>query len=118
MINDILLNEIAADIQGKISRFGITETVFNPDPTDTTLSGELTGRTTMTNSRVNNAVTFTGIRSGASVIDTTNGDDWKGIGMFDASTSGDLESSISTTGILQTTSFDVEVKLIITPQRS
>ena len=117
MLNDTFLEEVAADIQSKVTHFGITETVFTPDPTDTSLGGELTGRTSMSNSRSGTAVTFTGIRSGASVIDTVNGDSWKGIGFFDASTSGDLEAAISTTGIIQTTAFDVEVKIIVTPQR-
>lgn len=118
MLTDLLLEQVAELLATTITHFGITETVITPDPTDTSLSGELTGRSTMSNTVVDNEVIFLGVRSSADVIDTVNGDDWKGIGFFNASTSGDLADLISTTGINQTTSFDVEVQLSITPSRS
>jgi len=118
MLYNKILEEVATRIATLVTHFGITETVIVPDPTDTTLDGELAGRITMSNTTSGNEVTFTGVRSSASVIDTTNGDNWKGIGFFDAASSGELESAISTTGIIQTTSFDVEVQLKITPKRA
>lgn len=118
VLNDNFLDDVADSITGFISHFGITESVFTPDPTDTTLPGELAGRVTTSTSKSGVEITFTGTRSSAVVLDTTNGDDWKGIGWFNASTSGDLEAAISTTGILQTTNFDVEVQLKVTPRRT
>jgi hypothetical protein len=118
MLTDKLLEEVTIAITPLVTHFGITETTITPNPTDTILSGEIGTRVSMTSNVVGNEVTFSGIRSSASVLDPTNGDDWKGIGFFNASTGGDLFSILSTTGILQSTNFDVEVQLKITPTRN
>lgn len=118
MLSNKFIEEVRDSITPLITYAGITETTINPDPTDTSLTGELAGRFSMSSSTSGDSAVFLGTRSSAAVIDTTNGDNWKGIGFFNASTSGDMFASISTTGILQTTSFDVEVEITITPQRT
>jgi len=78
---------------------------------DTALSSEIGSRVSLSTTRTLNEIEFSGIRSGAVVIDTTNGDDIRSTGMFNTateSTSDKLLQGIATNGITQTTNFDVE----------
>jgi hypothetical protein len=87
------------------------------DTTATDIGTELGSRITATASRINNVVTWTGIRSGASVVDTVNGDVLTGAGLFTASTGGDLMFTIPLASLTQTTSFDIEFNFETTYDR-
>lgn len=78
---------------------------------DTQLSGEIGTRDILTSDRTQNQIEYSAIRSGASVVDTLNGDDLRSTGLFNTntqSTSDELLQGIAMNGVTQTTNFDVE----------
>ncbi len=85
--------------------------------TDTSLSGEVGTRIVASKSRSDRTSSFSAIRSGANVINTSTGDLLESSGWLSALTSGDLHIAISHTGLLQQTSFDLEFVLDRTPRR-
>jgi len=85
-----------------------TTEVANILVTDTALAGEIGTREALDITRTSNSVDFTAIRSGADVIDTSNGDDIKSSGTMTASSGGILLSGATHGGITQTTNFDLE----------
>lgn len=77
--------------------------------TDTSLSGEIGTRVALTKSRTDNALSLTGVRSGANVVDTTNGDILESTGINAAATGTDLQAGIVLNTITHTTAFDIEI---------
>lgn len=86
-----------------------TDTAFDSfDTAATDIGTESGSRITATASRVGNVVTWSGIRSGAVVVDTVNGDVLTGAGLFSASTGGTLLFTVPLASLTHTTSFDIE----------
>jgi len=94
-----------------------TDTDFAASVTATDIGTELGSREATSNTRSTNVVTYSAIRSGADVVDTTNGDTLTGIGEFSASTSGDLHFNIELPSVNQTTGFDIEFDVVATYTR-
>jgi len=108
-IQNIYLNTIAEGeaVTGYLAV--TTDTSFDSfDTTATDIGTELGSRTTATVSRVNNVVTWSGIRSGAVVVNTSTGDVLQGVGLFSAVTGGTLLFTSPLASLTHTTSFDVE----------
>lgn len=87
---------------------------------DTQLAGEIGSRISVSNTRNNNSVTFSGIRSAAVVQNTVSGDTLTQVGFFNtatASTSDPLLTGVVVSGITQTTNFDIEVVYNLTYER-
>ena len=80
-----------------------------PDVSDTALTGEIGTRDSVTGSRTLNTIEFSSIRLSTDVVDTTNGDNLKGFGIFSADTGGTIFIENEIAGILQTTNFDFEI---------
>lgn len=116
-----MLNNVAKALAGESFSYpthfvvGTTE-VTSIDSSATALSGEVGTRLAFTKSRVTNTSTFTAIRSGTDVINTTTGDFIKSIGGDKASTGNDLQFGV-VTDELQTTDFDIEFAFNITANR-
>ena len=83
-----------------------TDTIV-ASPTDTVISGEIGSRIETFNTRVDAEVTLNGIRTGASVVQST-GDTLRASGILSAETGGVLGSIVALPGLIQTTSFDIE----------
>jgi len=94
---------------------GTTE-VTSIDVADTALEGEIGTRASLTRSRVNNTSSFTAIRSGTDVIDTTNGDNLRSVGADIAATGNDLQLGV-VIDELQTTAFDIEFQFDVSFNR-
>ena len=121
-VTNTFLNELAKAINGEsyltASHIvaGSTD-VSTIDTSDTTIQGELGSRISTSGSRTDNNVEFSAIRSGAVVIDTTNGDDINSAGLLTAETGGELLSGITLGGVTQTTNFDIEFIFDLTVER-
>lgn len=96
--------------------FATTE-VASIATTDTALSGEIGTREALSKSRSDKSITFTAMRSGTDVIDTTNGDELESSGFLNASTNGTFLWGITHPGITQTTVFDLEWEVQIDVRR-
>jgi hypothetical protein len=90
-----------------------TEIPITLDITSTTLSGLLGTGDVLSGLRSNNTVTFTAVRSGASVEDVADGDNLQAAGIFDGTL---LQIGVPITE-LHTTSFDMEFVWDITINR-
>lgn len=90
------------------SHLAVGTNVLTIDLADTSLSGEIGTRKTLTGTRTNNTLELVGLRLSTDVVDTTNGDDLKGVALFSAITSGTMLVENNVGGLLQTTNFDVE----------
>jgi hypothetical protein len=119
MITDNFLNQLAGVMNGEAmgvpSHIGFSSTALVLNPVDSTLSGEYLTRVASTGSRVLNKTTFNALRSGA--VASSTGNIINAIGLFDASTSGDLYSEALVPSLLHTTSFDFEIDWSITVKR-
>jgi len=119
-IMDNLLNDMAKTLIGDTftapTHGAWSSTAITIDPTDTTLSGEFGTRSTMVGSRILNEVTFTGLRTGASVTSST-GERLNSMGLFNAASVGTLHSEALVTSVLHTSDFDVELDWIIKVNR-
>ena len=106
------INESAKAFNGESrvtpSHMGFTETSLTIDVADTSLTGEIGSRITLTGSRSLNTVELVGLRLSTDVVDTSNGDDLKGQATFSASTSGTMLIEDNIAGLLHTKNFDVE----------
>ncbi len=104
--------EVAKSINGEShvapTHLGFTEDELDINISDTTLPNEIGSRNTLSGSRSLNTIEFSALRLSTDVVDTVNGDDIKGIGTFDAVTSGTMLIENDVIGLLQTTNFDVE----------
>lgn len=82
---------------------------ISPSLTDTAIDGEVGDRSSLSNpSREDNEVTYTALRLAGDVVGSS-GDNIKSLGLLTAATDGDLLTLRSLPGILQTTSFDIDV---------
>ena len=119
-LTDNLLDDMAKTLNGetytKPSHVAWSSTAITVDPTDTTLSGEFGDRTTITSARTNNEVTFSGVRTGASVASST-GERLNSMGLFNSSASGTLHAEALVTSVLHTSDFDVELDWVIKVNR-
>jgi hypothetical protein len=107
------LNEIAKSINNESyvypSHLAVGTEVLSIDVEDTSLAGEIGDGLELTGSRSNNTLEFVALRLSTDVVDTTNGDDLKGFGIFSADTGGTIFIENDIAGILQTTNFDFEI---------
>ena len=90
------------------THMGFTEDTLSIDVADTSLPGEIGSREALTGTRTDNTLELVALRLSTDVVDTANGDDLKGLGIFSASTSGTMLVENDIVGVLQTTNFDVE----------
>jgi len=117
MITDEFEKDIAKFLNEETSRVPNylavgTTAITAYGPTDTDCDGEIGTRLALSNSRVDNVVEYSAIRSGATVIDTASGDSYGSVALFNTitqSTTDPSEVGIAVSGVTQTTNFDVEV---------
>jgi len=116
MITDNFLYEISKALNGDgylipaYLAVGTTD-ITAIDSADTSISGEIGTRKTVTLSRSTNTNEFSAIRSSTDVEDTVNGDNLESMGLFNnltQSTSEKLLTGVALSGITQTTAFDIE----------
>jgi hypothetical protein len=84
--------------------------------TDTSIPGETGTRDIINKSRTGSAVTFSGVNP-ASGITAATGIAVESVGLFNPSSSGTLMIGASFSGLIQTTSFDLEVITQLTVSR-
>jgi len=117
MITDNMLIQVAKAIEGtsydvpSYTAIGTDTAMTEIQSTTEQLSGEIGTRMSSSILRSGNQVEYSAIRSGASVIDTANGDDLTSFGVFsDAtqSTSDLLLTGVAIAGTLHTTAYDIE----------
>ncbi|RLJ02068.1 MAG: hypothetical protein DRP08_04895 [Candidatus Aenigmatarchaeota archaeon] len=110
VVTDLMLNEVAGDFAADSFYLGFsTDTALEALSGATSLDGEIGSRISCTAVTVNNEVKVSGVRSSTLVIDTASGDTLTGIGLFDASTNGQLFTITTLPGILHTINFDFDV---------
>jgi len=111
MITDTFLNELATVINGGTmdvpSHIGFTSTALTLSGTDTSMSGEFGNRVSVSGTRVLSNTTFGGLRGGA--VASSSGDTINAIGLFDASTTGDLYAEALVPSVIHTSTFDFEI---------
>ncbi len=121
MILNNWLNEIAKAAAGEsfvIPAYGVADTALvTPLVTDTVLPGEKGSRYILSVDRTDNAVTFSGIRSGTQVL-TSSGDNITAFALLSASSGGTLLSEVTVGTLNQSTSFDIETITTITFNRA
>lgn len=121
-ITDTFLEEMAKAVNGESFTVPTylavaTTQVTSISTEDTSLSGEIGTRGPLTGSRTDNVTTLSVVRSGTLVIDTTNGDDIRSSGLFDASSNGNFFTGVVHGGITQTTNFDIDFVYQLTTSR-
>ena len=96
---------------------GYSSDVIVPDATHTSsdFTGEISVRTTATGSRTNNSVTFTSLKTGATLGSST--DTINTIALFNSSTAGELFTEAIVPSLIQTSDFDVETDWQLTFER-
>lgn len=112
MITNSFLSEVAKAVAGESfvtpAYFAFGSDVITPNEASTSLSGEEGSRSSASDSRSANVVTFSGTRSGAAVA-SSDGDVLNSVGVLDTSSSGTLLSEHSLSSIVHTTRFDIVV---------
>lgn len=120
MINDQLLVEAAKAIavESYVMPAYVVwgSTAITESTTSTTLSGEAFSRNSLTDSRTLNAVSWTGLKTGA--LAASGGDVIRAAALNSASTSGTHLSEKLLSSILHTTAFDIEIVWTITTSRA
>lgn len=118
-LNDTLLYQLAGSLNGEAydnpSHAGFSSTAITIDPTSSSLSGEFGSRVVVSGSRTLNEVSFNGLKTGAVV--SSVGESISSFGLFNASSSGDLQAHALTASLLHTSDFDIEVDWVISVQR-
>lgn len=118
MINNYTLEQLSKAFNGESftvpSYIAFSSTTKTLSPSDTSLGGEL-DRSVLSNTRVDNVVTFTGIRSGANV--TGSGDIIKSMGLFASSTAGTVMPQALVPNVLHSSTFDLEVEWNVRVER-
>ncbi len=121
MLTDTFLEEVAKFLNNEsatvVSHLTFSSDAITPDATDTSVSGELGTRISVSNSRSSSVptVTFTGTRSGA--VASSSGDFVNLAALFTASSGGNLMAEAIVPSVLHTTDFDLEVDWSITAAR-
>lgn len=121
MITDTYLYNITKLMNGESSAIpsytAFTSTVITPDSTDTSsLFADEYTRVIATGVRSLNQLTFSSLRPGT--IASSDGDILNTMGLFNASTGGELLAEAVIPSILHTTSFDLETDWTITVERN
>jgi len=99
------------------SHVGISNQDSSVGVTANSLTNEIGSRLTANSSRNNNTVSYQAVRSSTQVVDTTNGDTIEEIGLFDASSGGDMFTFDDIPSIEQTIDFDVDITKNVTIER-
>jgi len=108
------LNSEAHTVSGYLAV--TTDTSYAADATSTDIGTELGTRIALTNTRADNVTTYNATRSGAVVVGAT-GDTLTGVGLFSASTLGDLSVTVPMGSLSHTTGFDIEFDFEVTVTR-
>jgi len=121
-VTDTQLNELAKALKGDAYTYPQyasvgTGSVSTIETTATAITGEIDNDIALTAARTNNQVSWTGLRSGADVLDTTNGDSITNAGALDATSGGTLHFGAIVAGVTHTTAFDLEFVYDITVNR-
>lgn len=120
MITDTLLQNVAKALNSEShtvpTYLAVTvATDFTATPTSTDIGTEVGSREALTSSRIDAVTSYTAIRSGAVV--TPGGDILTGMGLFSASTGGDLEITVPLPDVSHTDAFDIEFNVELTVGR-
>jgi lactate dehydrogenase-like 2-hydroxyacid dehydrogenase len=110
-INDYQLEQNAKALNGESfsnPAYLTVGTVASIAASDTVLTGEIGPRISLTGARTINAVAFSAIRTGASLVNPAMGDTLNASALMTAATGGYVNTAATHAGILQTTNFDVE----------
>ena len=123
MITDYFLNQISKSIAGESFVVPGYQTVGTGAVTaiatdDTSVYGEIGTRIALTGTRTGNNIEFTCTRSGAVVLDSTNGDSLTNTGVLAVATSGTLLQGVTLGTITHTTNFDIEFITNLTVNRN
>jgi len=121
-VTNILLKEITKAINSESyivpAYIAVATTeVASINTTDTVLSGEIGARMSTANTRTDNNLVMSAIRTSASVVDTANGDDIKTTGLFDTTSGAYLLTGVVVSGVTHTTNFDIEIEFGLTVDR-
>ena len=120
MITDTFLKQMASALASESytvpSYLTVGTEVITPATTDTSLSGEIGPRGSLSKTRTVNEVEFANIRSSTSVLEST-GDTLTSTALFSASTVGDMFSAIVLPSITHTSTFDIEFTWTFTINR-
>lgn len=114
MINNRFLEECAKAFNGDSfitpSKFLVSTTTesINAAIVATDLIGEIGTRGNLTSSASSNVVTYNYLRSGATVENTSTGDNLKTIALVTQATAGPVMTALNVSGLLQTTNFDID----------
>ena len=111
-VMDNYLKELAKSTNGESHVYpgfdAVSTTAITTDVTDTSLSGEIGSRLTLTGTRTDSQVQWSGLRLSTDVVDTSNGDTLRSLGMLSATSSGTLLTEQSPFQLLHTASFEIE----------
>ena len=117
MINDNLLTKVATDLAVTTYYMAYsTDTTITADSGATALEGEVGSRKSCSNTRVDNVLTLNAQRLTTDVV-ATGGDTLTMIAIFDAATGGNLEQMFAVPNLLHTTSYDLDVDVVLTTSR-
>ena len=118
-LTDTFLNAIAGVINGESftapTHIGYGSTAITIDGTDTSLPGEFGTRDSASGSRTLNETILSAVKTGATV--GSAGERLNSMGLFNASSTGDLHSEALVSSLLHTSAFDVEVDWQINTNR-
>lgn len=122
MITNYQLEQVAKALNGESSVIANyvavgTGVLSTFDASQTNITGEIGTRNVLTKSRSGNIVTFSGVRSSTSVVNTTTGDALTNVGILQPSTAGTVLIGEIVGGVTQTTAFDIEFTFSIEPKR-
>ena len=121
MITDTMLTQVAKALNNEAYTTSAylavtTDTDYSADPTDTTIGTEIGSRAAVSATRAGVVQSYSAIRSGANVIGSPS-DILTGVGLFSASTVGDLSITVPLPSLSHTTSFDIEFNFEVTVSR-
>jgi hypothetical protein len=92
--------------------FSVSSDVVSVDADDTVLPGEIDTRFLSSATSTDNAVIYSGLRSGTEVT-VSGGDAINTFGAFSQVTSGDMHIEVTLPTITQTTNFDIEFNVTL-----
>ena len=120
MINDTFLNEVTKAINNESFTYpdylGTGNLAITALSSDTSLTGETGDRLSTVKIRDLNTINYNVLKTGAGITEPT-GEYLYSMALFSQVTAGNMFTEVSLPGIIQTTSFDVEVDWYITVNR-
>ena len=121
MITDNFLNEMAKALANESyvvpAYLVFGSDVISESASSTSLTGEAYSRVALTDSRASNVVTFTGLKTGASIASSV-GHTLNAMAINSSASGGTHLSETLLSSIIHTTAFDVEVEARITNARA